>query len=93
MDKSTVIKKLIELKGTSESMTNYYWDAIDFAINVLVRTDLRKVPQVKASHSQSEAVADSIEAACFLGKGLFVAPRESWLREWVRQLRWSIIDG
>lgn len=38
------------------------------------------------STSPSE-IADSMEAACFPEPGEFIMPRESWLKEWCRQLR------
>jgi hypothetical protein len=40
----------------------------------------------KQSTSASQ-IADSIQAACLPEPGLFISPRESWVREWCRQLR------
>ena len=37
--------------------------------------------------TSASQIADSIEAACFPEPGEFIMPRESWLKEWCRQLR------
>lgn len=48
-----------------------------------------KVEKFTADNKQSTSasqIAASIQAACIFGND-FVPPRESWVREWIKQLR------
>lgn len=57
-----------------------------------MKNELGIAQRVKKNIMNSSDIADSIEAACFPEQGQFIMPRESWLREWCRQLREHSID-
>jgi len=62
----------------------------EFASSYRSEARQRAVEKLTAYNKQSTSasqIADSMQAACLPEPGLFISPRESWLREWVQQLR------